>query len=397
MTKPDPDGPILIELDSEETPPSPAEVPAISEPDISPEGRAMQATMALAARPPSVLAGWFWRLLLALVAFFVSLAAWDAVIGLISRNSALGYAALALLAAFGVVCLLLSIREIAALSRLRRVESLQSEAERILAEDDVPGARNYLKKLARFYAGRSDTAWGRERLEAREAEVFDARTGLEPCGRCASGPIGHRGDQGGRGRSTASRNGNGPCSIGLRRHPHCANRQFAHDPPDCRDLWRPRGDIRGVASCTRRRGTSCGHRRCCRGRRFAWLRGRRASSWKTVSAFWGRYCEWGTHGPRGRRGHGGVSPDALCQQGKAPCYRPRPPRFDGIVRPSVLIVNFLGTFPSVRALFFQKRLCAQVSRACPEDCIGEYCHVRTWLDGTLGCAIGAGHPRRDTH
>ena len=178
MTKPETDGPVLIELDSEETPPSPAEVPAIAGPEVSPEGRAMRATMALAARPPSVLAGWFWRLLLALVAFFVSLAAWDAVIGLISRNSALGYAALALLAAFGVVCLLLSIREIAALSRLRRVESLQSEAERILAEDDVPGARNYLKKLARFYAGRGDTAWGRERLEARESEVFDARTGL---------------------------------------------------------------------------------------------------------------------------------------------------------------------------------------------------------------------------
>lgn len=178
MTTPDADRPVLIELDDETPAPSPAEVPAIAEPEFAPEGQAMQATMAFAARPPSVLAGWFWRLLLALVAFFVSLAVWDAMVGLISRNSALGYAAIGLLAAFGVVCVLLSIREIAALSRLRRVESLQAEAERILAEEDVAGVRNYLKKIAKFYAGRGDTAWGREKLASREAEIFDARTGL---------------------------------------------------------------------------------------------------------------------------------------------------------------------------------------------------------------------------
>ncbi len=178
MSNPDAEGPVLIELDAEASAPSPAEAPAISEPDFAPEGRAMQATMAIAARPPSVLAGWFWRLLLALIAFFASLAAWNAVTGLMERSPALGLAGLALLAAFGLVCAMISIREIAALSRLRKVESLQEEAARILAEDDVAGARVFIDRLAKFYADRAEVTWGRERLDSLAGEVFDARTGL---------------------------------------------------------------------------------------------------------------------------------------------------------------------------------------------------------------------------
>lgn len=178
MTTPETEGPVLIDLDKAQAAPSPAEVPAIAEPDFAPEGQAMQASLALAARKPSVLAGWFWRLLIALVAFFVSLTAWEAVTGLIDRSPVLGMAALALLAAFGLVCLLISIREIAALTRLRRVETLQSEAARILAEDDVSGARAFTTRLSRFYGGRADTTWGRDKLAARETEIFDAKTGL---------------------------------------------------------------------------------------------------------------------------------------------------------------------------------------------------------------------------
>jgi putative membrane protein len=171
-------GPVLIELGDDQTAPTPAEVPAVMDDVPRPEGQAMQHMTAMVARPPSVLGGWFWRLLIAMITFFASLAAWNAVAGLIDRSPALGLAALGLVAAFGIVCVLLSFREIAALSRLRKVEALQSEAARLLAENDVAGTRAFVGRLTKFYGGRGDTAWGRDKLAARRDEIFDAKTGL---------------------------------------------------------------------------------------------------------------------------------------------------------------------------------------------------------------------------
>ena len=82
------DGPVLIEL--EESGPSPADAPPISEPDAAPTGQAMQTMAALTARQPSRLVRWFWQLLGAVVLFFGSLAAWDAVTALVARNLYLG-------------------------------------------------------------------------------------------------------------------------------------------------------------------------------------------------------------------------------------------------------------------------------------------------------------------
>lgn len=178
MTDAQNNDPVLIELSDDHAAPTPADVPAIADPIGAPEGQAMQYMTAFAGRPPSILGGWFWRLLIAIVAFFTSLAAWNAVTGLIERSPGLGLAALGLVSAFGLVCVLLSFREIAALSRLRKVETLQSEAARLLAEDDVAGTRAYVGRLSKFYAGRGDTSWGRDKLAARTTEIFDAKTGL---------------------------------------------------------------------------------------------------------------------------------------------------------------------------------------------------------------------------
>lgn len=167
--------PLLIDLDEETSAPSPSEAPVISD---LPEGRAMQAATTLAARSRSILGAWFWRLLLALLAFFTSLAAWEAITALLNRAPVLGLVATGLLASFMVVCLLISIREIAALSRLAKVETLQGEAARILSEEDVEGARRYMERLGKFYAGRAETAWGRDRMAQQSDEIFDAKTGL---------------------------------------------------------------------------------------------------------------------------------------------------------------------------------------------------------------------------
>ena len=168
------DSPVLIELD--ESGPSPADAPPISEPDGAPTGQAMQTVAALTTRGPSRLVRWFWQLLGAVIVFFASVAAWDTVTGLVERNVYLGWAALGLLGLFVAVCLAIVIREWAALARLQKIEGLHAEAERVAAANDLGAARALTQKLSGLYASREDMRWGRERLTEGEANAFDADT-----------------------------------------------------------------------------------------------------------------------------------------------------------------------------------------------------------------------------
>ena len=167
MTK----GPVLIELDDDPGQ-TPAEAPPV--PEDVPQGAAMQTVAALATRPTSPLARWFWSLLIAIIGFFASLAAWNAVTALVATTPVLGYAATALLAAFVLVALLIAAKEFAAFSRLGRIDSLKEDASQALAAHDLDAARRVTRSLARLYASRPDTQWGRDRLREREAEVRDA-------------------------------------------------------------------------------------------------------------------------------------------------------------------------------------------------------------------------------
>lgn len=164
-------GPVLIELDKTEVI-APDAAPPV--PDVAGEGAAMQKAAVLAARRGSRLARWFWAALGALVGFAVSVAAYDFVIGLLERSPILGGIALALVAVFCLVLLLVAVKELAALLRLRRVDRLQKAASEALADGSVSRAREVVSGLTALYRGREDTAWGRERLAEREAEVFDA-------------------------------------------------------------------------------------------------------------------------------------------------------------------------------------------------------------------------------
>ncbi|MGR3467522.1 MAG: YcjF family protein [Shimia sp.] len=179
MSEPRKTGPVLIDLDppSPEAPrDTPAEAPPVPEAtaEPTPRGQAMQTAAVLAARRTSRLAKWFWSLLLAVIGFFASVAAWNVVTGLIAANPILGWAAATLVGAFVLVMVAIAIKELAALSRLSRIDTLHVESERALAENDLGVARDVVGGLRRLYAGRPDTEWGRGRLAEREAEVFDA-------------------------------------------------------------------------------------------------------------------------------------------------------------------------------------------------------------------------------
>ena len=168
------DGPVLIDLDAQ--PQSPADAPPVPDPAPGdrPTGQAMRTVAALAARRRSRLARWFWRLLAAIVVFGVSLAAWSFVEGMIERNAVLGWIALVLVGAFALVSLAIAVKEIAALSRLARLDDLHKAAEAARGANDLAAARNVADRLAALYAGRDDLRWGRDRFAERRGDVFDA-------------------------------------------------------------------------------------------------------------------------------------------------------------------------------------------------------------------------------
>ncbi len=166
-------GPVLIELD-EAPQATPATAPPV--PDLSdrPTGQAMQTVAVLAARPPSRLARWFWRLLGAILAFALSLWAWDFVTGLIARNTVLGYAAMGLLGAFLLVCLAIVIREWAAFARLKRLDAVHREAEAAIVSGDVAAARRVSDHIAGLYTGRDAMKWPLQKLAERRGDLLDA-------------------------------------------------------------------------------------------------------------------------------------------------------------------------------------------------------------------------------
>ncbi|MCP3969997.1 MAG: TIGR01620 family protein [Rhodobacteraceae bacterium] len=164
-------GPVLIELD-EAPEVGPAETPPVVETAV--HDPAMLRAARLAARPPSRLARWFWALLASLLGLVVSVAAWDFGAGLLQRSPVLGGLATGLAALFGLVLLLIGLREWAAFARLRRIDVVHRAAEAALAAGDLGAAREVGARLMRLYADRDELDWGRQRLQERQADVFDA-------------------------------------------------------------------------------------------------------------------------------------------------------------------------------------------------------------------------------
>lgn len=172
MTK----GPILIDLEEGTDAPRPDTAPPVPEPELptAPEGRAMQTLATLAARKPSRLARLFWGALLALLGALLSVAAWDFVTDLITRAPVVGYGVAALFVAVLLLLLVIAVRELAAFSRLRRLDELHRQAQTALAEDDLGKARAVTGRLVRLYANHEDTRWGRDRLREATQDQFDA-------------------------------------------------------------------------------------------------------------------------------------------------------------------------------------------------------------------------------
>lgn len=165
-------GPVLFDLDGTETEaPDVATAPPV--PD-QPQGQAMQTAARIATAKPSRLSRWFWAVLLAVLGAILSVAVWDFATSLMTRVPVLGWAMTGLLALLILLGLALAVRELAALSRLRKTDGLRRAADTALADRDLAQAQKVAQQLVAFYSGREDTRWGRDRLRERQGEQFDA-------------------------------------------------------------------------------------------------------------------------------------------------------------------------------------------------------------------------------
>ncbi|MEP5155387.1 TIGR01620 family protein [Planktotalea sp.] len=184
-------GPVLIDLEDapapEQGPEAAAPVPDLDVPP--PSGQAMQTVATLTARQPSRLVKWFWGLLLSLLGFAVSLAAWDFVTGLITRIPVLGYIVTVFMIAFISVLLVMGLRELAAFSRLKRMDVLHRAGEAARSSGDLKAAQTVVDQITRLYKGREDTRWGREALAEKGVEVLDGDALLDIAERDVLGPL----------------------------------------------------------------------------------------------------------------------------------------------------------------------------------------------------------------
>ncbi len=176
MSDPDfipPRKPMLMDW-AEADAPDPAAAPPVPDPDL-PQGRAMLAAGRWVSggrrSALSRFAAWAFGLLFS---FVISVAAWDFVTSLLSRNSILGSIAFVLLGVAVLAAALLAIREWAAFLRLGRLDTLRMQAGQAHESADIAAARRVVSALERLYSGRQDLAWGRARLDEHKADLFDA-------------------------------------------------------------------------------------------------------------------------------------------------------------------------------------------------------------------------------
>jgi len=153
-------GPVLLDMDLPQAP-NPQDVPPV--PEI--EGRAMQTVTQLAARKSSWLSRVFWGGASALLGIALSVAMWDFVNNLLVRNVYLGQAALGILALIGLVLVIVMLKELAAFSRLAKIDSLRAAVRD--ADGDRPKALKVIKRIEHLYTGREELRWARQEMGPR--------------------------------------------------------------------------------------------------------------------------------------------------------------------------------------------------------------------------------------
>ena len=168
MTDAPPLKPLLIERDEDPDAPTPATAPPVPDSD-RPE--ALPRLTAPRGSALSRMALWVFG---TLFTFVLSVAAWDFVTGLLTRDSLLGTVALMLVGLAVLMALALALRELAGFARMARIDTMRQRAADAVAAASIKEARGVVAGLESLYRTRPELAPARARVTARGAELFDA-------------------------------------------------------------------------------------------------------------------------------------------------------------------------------------------------------------------------------
>jgi putative membrane protein len=183
-------GPRLIEDGLEDLPPVPASAAEAPDIDALPlEAGAATAARIAAAQRGSLTARLFWTALVSLMTLALGLWFWETVEALIARNVWLGRVALGLSVIVGATLVIAILRELAGLSRLRRIDDLRDAAVRATATRDRSAAQTVLLRLQKLYGGRADLAAVSKELLVADADIMDGDALVDTAERRLMSPL----------------------------------------------------------------------------------------------------------------------------------------------------------------------------------------------------------------
>jgi putative membrane protein len=168
-------GPVLIQLDTPPTTGPEAAPPLPGDQGLPHQTRTMHAMIAVGARRMSIWARLFWGTLICFLGLSISLAVWTYITDLLAARPVLGQIVTVLIAVMILCLLLLSLREITALFRLRRLDRIRRAAAQARSTNDTAQARAVLRQLNTLYAARDDLARARDTLQNRQGDAIDAK------------------------------------------------------------------------------------------------------------------------------------------------------------------------------------------------------------------------------
>ena len=174
--------PVVIDLEGKGTAkakkrPDPADAPPIL--DVLPQGETMQSVTRFAAKKPSKFLRVFIYSVISLFGFMISIAFWDFITEMFTRNIWLGRTGLALLGISVLCALVFVFKELQAFSRLRRMDKLHRISEQLWADGNREKAQNHAQNLAGLLSNKTELAWALAGFKEHQQEMLDAPAILE--------------------------------------------------------------------------------------------------------------------------------------------------------------------------------------------------------------------------
>lgn len=169
-----PKGPVTIDLQPDGDAARPDLAPPVPDTDTDAALALPADIVAPSNRPAARLMRWIVLPAFGLAMIGVGQWLWGLATGLLAANPVLGGIVTALVVVMLVAAILAVLREVATLSRMRRIDGLRRGASAAIHDNDLGAARDVVARVTALYDGRADMRWATARMGERQGDVLDA-------------------------------------------------------------------------------------------------------------------------------------------------------------------------------------------------------------------------------